>query len=143
MLAALQAKGVILNAVVDALINETPNTGVSVGTDGTLAYLADGSGGFTTQTFGSYGADFGTTTDDYSTLATATGGASWDLNQLRAGGNTATSFTKAFVDIKVQEVVQDVPRVPSGGSTLGFLSGSLALLVYLRRRWSPAKPAVV
>jgi hypothetical protein len=139
MFAALQAKGVLLNAVVDALINETPNTGVSVGTDGSLAYLADGSGGFTTETFGSYSGAAGTTVNDYSTLATATGGASWDLNQLRAGGNTAASFTKAFVDIKVQEVVQDVPRVPSGGSTLGFLSGSLALLGYLRRRLGPAR----
>ena len=104
---ALAQAGVVLNAVVNANVN----AGAAVGTDGTEAYVADGSGGFTTAAFTGYGpAFFGTTVADYSNLAIATGGASWDLNQLRVGGLTADSFTAAFVDIKVQEIISQTPE---------------------------------
>eukprot|EP00118_Oscarella_pearsei_P024671 m.306561 g.306561 ORF g.306561 m.306561 type:complete len:1267 (+) comp41354_c0_seq1:1064-4864(+) len=54
------------------------------------------------------GSGVGTTYDDYVKLAHQTGGAAWNLQQLRAGGETALSFTRAFVGIKVKEVISQV-----------------------------------
>jgi hypothetical protein len=119
MQAALAEAGVVLNAVVNA--NVKSDAGAAVGTNGTDAYVADGSGGYTTAAFIDYGTsgttDYGNgdfsyvdTVVDYSYLAIATGGASWDLNQLRAGGVTAQSFTDAFVDIKVHEIITQTPE---------------------------------
>jgi hypothetical protein len=108
MESALAEAGVVLNAVVNANVNS--DAGAAVGTNGTDAYVADGSGGYTTAAFTTYGYAFGTTVADYSNLAIATGGASWDLNQLRAGGVTAQSFTDAFVDIKVHEIITQTPE---------------------------------
>lgn len=51
----------------------------------------------------------GTTGVDYIDLAFALGGGAWDLTQLRAGGLTATSFTKAFVDAKTERIVSQLP----------------------------------
>ncbi len=108
MEAALAEAGVVLNAVVNANVNS--DAGTAVGTNGTDAYVADGSGGYTTAAFTTYGYAFGTTIANYSNLAIATGGASWDLNQLRVGGVTAQSFTDAFVDIKVAEIITQTPE---------------------------------
>ncbi len=72
------------------------------------AYLADGSGDFSRTQFENITAALGTTVEDYVNLALATGGAAWDLNQLREGGLTATSFTEAFVNIKAEEVSQQL-----------------------------------
>ena len=101
---ALAEAGVVLNAVVNANVTSDA-AGTAVGTNGTDAYVADGSGGYTTAGFTGYGYSYGTTVANYSNLAIATGGASWDLNQLRAGGLMAQSFTEAFVDIKVNEII--------------------------------------
>jgi hypothetical protein len=121
MEAALAEAGVVLNAVVDATVMSN-SPGTAVGTNGTDAYVADGLGGYTTAAFTGYGSDYGTTTDDYSNLAIATGGASWDLNQLRAGGTTADSFTDAFVDIKVHEIITQTPEPSSLAlMTLGLI----------------------
>jgi hypothetical protein len=65
-------------------------------------------------------------------MALATGGAGWDLNQLRAGGLTSDSFTKAFTDIKVKEIVE---QTPDGGTTLAMLGAVLAGLAGLRRKF--------
>lgn len=108
MEAALDEAGVVLNSVVNAYV--TSDAGSAVGTNGSDAYVADGAGGYTSSAFTGYGYAYGTTVANYSDLAIATGGASWDLNQLRAGGNTALSFTNAFVDIKVQEIVSQTPE---------------------------------
>lgn len=48
---------------------------------------------------------FGNSYEDYATIAHATGGAAWDLNQLREQGRLAEAFTNAFTAAKVQEVM--------------------------------------
>lgn len=107
-----KGKKALLNAVVDHGFSDGSSTALGVDADGN-AYLADGSGGFVkSKGKGVATSGFGTTKADYVDLAWATGGAAWDLNQLRAGGLTATSFTKSFVNIKVKEVVE---QPPSGG----------------------------
>lgn len=50
----------------------------------------------------------GSTHDDYVRLAFENGGAAWDLNELRKGGNTALAFTRAFIDLKVREISRQV-----------------------------------
>ena len=52
-------------------------------------------------------------------MAHATGGAAWNLNKLRAGGLTATSFTAAFIDVKVEETIVNTPA-PAALSLLGL-----------------------
>ena len=99
----LDSLGGLLNSVVNAnLRNGTNQVALGVDSQG-VAYLADGSGGFTTSAggrFGSGGNDSTSVKTDYIDLAWALDGAAWDLNQLRAGGLPAQSFAKAFVEVK-------------------------------------------
>lgn len=120
VLGNLNTHGAILNSVVDCSFNSNGSGAIGMDSDGN-AYVADGSGGYTSSTNGTAGGcgpySSGSKTQ-YVDMALATGGAGWDLNNLRAGGLTATSFTNAFVDVKVEEIVtHDVPE-----------PGSLALL---------------
>lgn len=132
-LAALQAGNFLLNAVVNASYT-IAGAGTILGIDSKgNAYVADGVGGFTKiSAAGVIINDFGTTTqEDYINMALASGGAAWDLNQLRAGGLTAQSFTKAFVDIKVEEIIIQPTPEPL---TLLLLGAGLFGLGILRRR---------
>jgi hypothetical protein len=137
ILAALTGKGGLLNAVVN---NSFSSGGTALGVDSNLAaYKADGAGGFTATADGTgvIGAGSGTTKTDYIDMALATGGAAWDINQLRLGGNTAASFTAAFIDIKVGEIIKQPPAgVPDSGSTIVLFLSGLALVAGLRRRIS-------
>ncbi len=136
-LAFMQGQNALLNAVVNNNFGCAPATtgGLGIDADGDL-YLADGAGGFTTCTGGAtIGTGFGTTVADYVDLALATGGAAWNLNLLRSGGLTAQSFTTAFVDIKVQEISEQVDAaIPEPSTVLLFGTGLLALGWFRRRR---------
>ena len=50
----------------------------------------------------------------------------------RAGGDTALSFTEAFVDIKVREIL--IQSTPDGGTTILLLGCALLAMRGLRRR---------
>jgi len=108
VLAALNQANVQLNAVVNASFScGAFGTNQVLGVDSIgRAYVADGAGGFTTCQGAAFVTDFGTTKENYVDMAWATGGAAWNLNLLRAGGLTATSFSNAFVAVKVEEISQ-------------------------------------
>lgn len=118
VLSDLNGRGVVLNSVINVSLSDGTGA-VAVGVDGdnpANAYIADGMGGYTSATGGTATGGYGTSVANYAELAWATGGAAWDLNQLRAGGNTAASFTAAFVDIKVQEIIEQTGSVPEPAS---------------------------
>jgi hypothetical protein len=104
ILSELGLAGALLNVVVDADLEDgAATTALGIDAEGS-AFIADGSGGFTTSTGGVATGGFVTTVADYVDLALATDGAAWDLNQLRAGGLLAESFAAAFNEIKVGEI---------------------------------------
>jgi len=130
ILGLLQGKNALLNAVVNASF-----TGGALGIDGTDSYFADGSGDYNTVAGGVGVSGSGSTLADYVNLALDSGGAAWNLNLLRAGGLTADSFTKAFVDIKVGEIISQPPtgEVPIPAAVFMFAPALLGFLG-LRRK---------
>lgn len=138
ILTALKGQNILLNAIINNPFGSDSNnvgTALGIDSDGT-AYIADGTG-FTTEIGTFIGNGEGTTEDDYAKLALATGGAAWDLNKIRAGGDTAEAFSSAFVTIKVQEITTQPPSgqipLPAGGWLLLTGLGGLAALRRKRR----------
>jgi hypothetical protein len=129
---AILAENGLLNVVVNNAFKNADLT-TALGVDAALnSYKADGSGGYTSAAGGTVGVGAGTTKANYVDMALATGGAAWDLNQLRFGGLTAQSFTEAFVDIKVQEIVEQA-EVPEP-ATIAVWGGLMGLAVVMQRR---------
>ncbi len=123
----------LLNTVVNARFS---NNALGIDSDGN-GYFADGNGGFTSATGGTPVSGDGSTIEDYVNLALATEGAAWNLNLLRAGGNTAQSFTNAFVDIKVGEIQnQDPPAVPEPSTAMLIGLGFMGWLGFMRKKYS-------
>ncbi|CED59109.1 Putative uncharacterized protein [Moritella viscosa] len=125
---SLSSAAALLNAIINVSF-ECGNGNTALGMTTSLGYEADGSGGFSTCTGATATTGTGTSIADYVNLALDTGGAAWDLNQLRAGGLTATSFTNAFVDIKVEEII----NVPAP-TTVAFLGLGVLSMGMLRRQ---------
>jgi len=116
MLTELEQFNAMLNVVVDVNYGSF-GTGVegALGVDYQgVAYLPDGSGNYVTSTDTRYraiqqdGIGNKTTANDYIKLAWDTGGAGWDLSQMVASDSLLNdSFSRAFIDIKVKEIVGD------------------------------------
>jgi len=139
---AMTSRNILLNAVINNPFtsdNGASSEVIGMDSDGT-AYLADGLGSFTTDTGATIGNGVGNTEVDYAALALATGGAAWNLNILRDGGNSALSFGEAFVDIKVSEIVtqQPTPPIPLPAGVWLMISGLGALGVARRARKAKA-----
>ena len=49
-----------------------------------------------------------TTNEDYTELAFQLGGGAWNLHQLREGGEKTNSFTRAFLTVKVKEIIDQL-----------------------------------
>lgn len=132
----IDAQDVRLDAALNAFFedeNETRALGIDA--NGT-AYIADGEGGFSLSQGGEYtgsrflfGGDTATIKENYVDLALAVDGAAWDLNQLRNGGDAATSFTQAFVEQQVEGIREQFSvDVDATNADVAFnnLTGSLS-----------------
>lgn len=98
----LRRAGVTLNVVVQQKFKKDGEK--PLGMDfRTNAFIQDGKT-YNKMAGGTIGAGYEDTYEQYVKMAFATDGAAWDLNRLRAKGSTATAFTEAFLDIKVQEI---------------------------------------
>lgn len=104
-------ENIILNSVVNSnFYCEDGASAIGISADG-IGYVADGQGSYYLCS-GAYaqGAS-GSTIRDYVDLAIETGGAAWNLNFLRSGGIRAQSFSKALVDIKIKEIIEQLPSI--------------------------------
>lgn len=126
VLADMTRRNALLNAVVNCEFRDgAGNRALGIDSAGN-AYIADGLGGFSVSAGSSVvssncspGAFGSGTESQYVELALDTGGAAWDLNLLRSGGLDAQSFTAAFVDIKVEEIITPSPE-PASLALLGL-----------------------
>ncbi|NEP79498.1 MAG: PEP-CTERM sorting domain-containing protein [Okeania sp. SIO3B3] len=111
ILSNFSTQNALLNAVVNINLKDDKGT-TALGFDGNKnAYLPDGNGGYVMSSAGVAVSEAGTTEKDYAKLAwTAQNGSAvgavWDLNQLRQGGLIADSFSQAFAEVKVQEIIE-------------------------------------
>lgn len=96
-LALLNQFNVKLQGIVGANFGDANfNPAVALDSD-FIAYQEDGAGGFTTSPGGVVLFASGTTQSDYIDMVFETGGLAGDIDQIQAGGLTATSFSEALV----------------------------------------------
>jgi len=140
ILNTLNGKNALLNAVVNhGFADGNGMQALGVDSRGN-AFIPDSLGAFTTTPDGIATSGLGTTKTDYIDLAwktgsTTIGGAAWDLNALRKGGDEARSFTKAFVEIKAEEAKkQAVPEPNPVPGLVAVMFGVGALLQIGRQR---------
>ena len=103
----------LLNAVLNITIvcdTETETEVAALGMDNNgIGYRTDENGTFSTCTNPQITNASENTEADYANLALESGGAIWDLNILRSGGDIADSFTAAFLEIKKDEILAQRP----------------------------------
>lgn len=132
VLALLNSKNAILNVVVNNPFG--CDGGSALGRSSSEGFQADGNGGYATCSNPTTGNGEGATETQYVPLALQTGGAAWNLNVLRSGGNNALSFTEAFVDIKVQEITtRPIDPIPLPAPAFLLIVG-LSGLAAIRRK---------
>ena len=130
--------GIKVNAIVNNpfTVNGSSALGLSGTGAGGFGYTADGSGGFVkddcaTETC-AVGNGAGSTESDYVPFAFDSGGAAWNLNVIDDGGLTVDSFTAAFVDLKVEEIMTTDPVIPEPSTVILFGSGLVGLAAWRR-----------
>ena len=126
--ADLMSKNALLNVIVNCSFTDGQATILGIIKATGAEFIADGSGGFNTVVGNpsiSCTGGGGLSEGDYINLADLNSGAAWNLNQLRAGGLLADSFSAAFVDIKVEEIMRMVD--PVGGELLPINTTALLL----------------
>lgn len=133
ILALLQGQNIALTGILNQSMTDA-NSNTALGTDGTDSFVADGNGGFV-QTAGiNYGSAFGTTNADYTQLSLATGGCVADLNQLRAGGTTAQSFSGAFLNCLTAAIQEQVDTGGGAAITNAIKSSPLVRVFFVNRQ---------
>lgn len=134
MLESLTSTKTLLNAVIQGRF-ACGDGSRALGVIGTTGYKANGEGGFTKCSDASFSGSLSSNIhQNYVQLALATGGGAWDLSLLRAGGSSAESFTSAFIDGKVGEIVVQPNPIPEP-STYALMAGGLGVVTWrLRRR---------
>lgn len=110
ILAKMRERGCMLNVIVNQKMQSShtdpssPALGVSASNDSAVEIAGGDYRIYPRQGQPVIQTAHGSTHVDYTRLAFELGGAAWDLNRLRDGGDTALSFTKAFINLKVREI---------------------------------------
>lgn len=133
ILSSMTSTNTLLNAVVNATFKCGDNS-AALGIIGTTGYKVAAGGGFTTCTGATFVSGAGATGANYVSLALDTGGGAWNLNILRSGGNNALSFTNAFIDGKIGEIVTQPPAAIPEPETYVLLMLGLGVVGYTARR---------
>ena len=108
----LRQSGFIPNAVIDNTFSGSTPSVPAIGVDSKfIAYIQGPNGTFrSTNDNVKVGEGYVTTRRDYTNLALELGGAAWDINILRSGGNASLSFTNAFTRVKTSEIQDQIDR---------------------------------
>ncbi|WP_046225224.1 choice-of-anchor A family protein [Vibrio sp. ECSMB14106] len=111
MLEQLKSTGTLLNAVTNSSFRCDDGSSAMGMTAEGIGFVADGSGSYYTCSGTRAVSGSGASIRDYVNLAIESGGAAWDLNFLRSGGLRAKSFSEAIVDIKIKEIIDQLPPI--------------------------------
>lgn len=109
ILQELDGQAALLNSVVNARFKCGDGTSALGMNSERVGYVADGQGDYTLCENALAYSGSGNTIAHYVEMAMENGGAAWDLNYLRSGGHYAESFSKALIDIKVKEIIEQLP----------------------------------
>ncbi len=127
VLAALTAEEVMLHGILNVGLEDgAGNTALAVGYDGT-AYLEEPGGLFSTAGGGVVTGGYGSTEADYVALSYDTEGIVADLNQLRAGGDRATSFAAALAEGLISSVIGGFVY-PAANEILATTPGNIEII---------------